>query len=802
MRTSGGFKLPKDAQGRVLSPLGLRMAELLLGDTFGELALYAVNCQRSATVMGGPRTAVTELVSVSKEVYDRSLRNLHLQDQLSLVAFFEKIPPFDAWPRAKLLRLVYRVKPRKLPHGASLCRPGQPVNCVSFVRKGQVRLAAYVALRAHVDARTFQERGALASVRSPPTRHVARAPSPATEGDGVEGGRAENNASLRRLRSTRRRARPPRPPPTAAAVTTVYETRRAGQGAGAGAEGGDASSPAVTFAASLASSAARPSLNPLGGHLAREAALKHMVRRGAALEPGVTPGRGAAAGKRRPATFHGGSGAQTEAAGGSEGGGGVTSDGGGDGGGGSGPQSSPSPLAMQLFRSTREGCGEGGAKALDAPALVEACSIGAGDAVGLYEASAGEPRHLFLATSQGACEVVDLRMEDFDRFVREDAVMLADLHESAAARHRERMERVRRSQRAMRRVAADVATQRTALTHATTRGQTAADRARALLLWVPPDGRGTPQLAPRDAAFDAAGSGAEPGSVDALAALSGHRAGRSSEALRLCLDQPEGPERRRLQMQHWLTVNGAPSWAASVALVPPRSPLIPPLPRTGAGNGAEEGGGEWSVAARSMWFASPARGPLSVSQAEVQRRRRAAAAAEARQREREAWSALIGAGKALPGRELEVVHGHGDEAARREEELDDETIARDAARFAGDDPEVQDFELAVRAGVWGGRPQRIKAWVGRARARAEGVLARRRRFSLWAIADCPAHAALSPCRFERRKSRAEGGTVSRWRPCATACPPRRRGRTRRLTACTSAQPPVILRACRTRPSAR
>uniref|UniRef100_A0A0L8IEW7 Cyclic nucleotide-binding domain-containing protein n=1 Tax=Octopus bimaculoides TaxID=37653 RepID=A0A0L8IEW7_OCTBM len=127
--------LKNDKQELDRSKLGNFVCNLVPGDPFGEVALLSTDSIRTATVIADE---ITDLMVVSKALYERSVKDVLTWEFQQKIAFICAHPLFWGWShkyRHQLAMAVYKIV---LSYDEILIRQREPVTCIYFVLTGQV----------------------------------------------------------------------------------------------------------------------------------------------------------------------------------------------------------------------------------------------------------------------------------------------------------------------------------------------------------------------------------------------------------------------------------------------------------------------------------------------------------------------------------------------------------------------------------------------------------------------------------------------------------------------------------------
>eukprot|EP00106_Octopus_bimaculoides_P003675 XP_014771117.1 PREDICTED: uncharacterized protein LOC106869764 [Octopus bimaculoides] len=122
--------LKNDKQELDRSKLGNFVCNLVPGDPFGEVALLSTDSIRTATVIADE---ITDLMVVSKALYERSVKDVLTWEFQQKIAFICAHPLFWGWShkyRHQLAMAVYKIV---LSYDEILIRQREPVTCIYFV---------------------------------------------------------------------------------------------------------------------------------------------------------------------------------------------------------------------------------------------------------------------------------------------------------------------------------------------------------------------------------------------------------------------------------------------------------------------------------------------------------------------------------------------------------------------------------------------------------------------------------------------------------------------------------------------
>ncbi|CAL1533253.1 unnamed protein product [Lymnaea stagnalis] len=107
------------------------------GKSFGELALINADCVRNATIIADE---ATDLLSVDRDLYNRSLRAFQTHEFEQRKDFVSNFPMFHSWaPRYKKM-MAMSLKKHVLQFEDTIVKQGSSVDGIHFIIKGQVKI--------------------------------------------------------------------------------------------------------------------------------------------------------------------------------------------------------------------------------------------------------------------------------------------------------------------------------------------------------------------------------------------------------------------------------------------------------------------------------------------------------------------------------------------------------------------------------------------------------------------------------------------------------------------------------------
>eukprot|EP01135_Chromosphaera_perkinsii_P002406 Nk52_evm12s223 gene=Nk52_evmTU12s223 len=101
------------------------------------LAHYERRCTNFTLKVDDTFAGFCECVLIKKSEYDRAIRQAHVKDIESKVAFLSKCKPFKKWATSQVNRLADLTKWETVEAGTMLLDQGYPVNGIYFVREGE-----------------------------------------------------------------------------------------------------------------------------------------------------------------------------------------------------------------------------------------------------------------------------------------------------------------------------------------------------------------------------------------------------------------------------------------------------------------------------------------------------------------------------------------------------------------------------------------------------------------------------------------------------------------------------------------
>ena len=129
--------LDRDAKQKNPSLLGSKVAEILAGGTFGEIAMSRKNGRRMASALA---VFGTGLLKVDAETYNIALKASRdearqLENHLT---FLGQMPCFEGFTRLRLVHIAYEMKSRDISYGRYIQRQGKFANGLYLITRGQV----------------------------------------------------------------------------------------------------------------------------------------------------------------------------------------------------------------------------------------------------------------------------------------------------------------------------------------------------------------------------------------------------------------------------------------------------------------------------------------------------------------------------------------------------------------------------------------------------------------------------------------------------------------------------------------
>ncbi|XP_059170872.1 uncharacterized protein LOC131952283 isoform X2 [Physella acuta] len=127
------------ALGRALdrTKYGIYVGKIDAGKSFGELALINADCVRNATIIADEST---DLLSVDRDLYNRSLRAFQTHEFEQRKDFVSSFPMFHSWaPRYKKM-MAMSLKKQVLRFEDTIVKQGNAVDGIHFIIRGQVKI--------------------------------------------------------------------------------------------------------------------------------------------------------------------------------------------------------------------------------------------------------------------------------------------------------------------------------------------------------------------------------------------------------------------------------------------------------------------------------------------------------------------------------------------------------------------------------------------------------------------------------------------------------------------------------------
>lgn len=119
------------------SKYGIYVGKIDAGKSFGELALINADCVRNATIIADEPT---DLLSVDRDLYNRSLRAFQTHEFEQRKDFVSNFPMFHSWaPRYKKM-MAMSLKKHVLQFEDTIVKQGASVDGIHFIIKGQVKI--------------------------------------------------------------------------------------------------------------------------------------------------------------------------------------------------------------------------------------------------------------------------------------------------------------------------------------------------------------------------------------------------------------------------------------------------------------------------------------------------------------------------------------------------------------------------------------------------------------------------------------------------------------------------------------
>ncbi|GFO28020.1 CAMP-dependent protein kinase regulatory subunit [Plakobranchus ocellatus] len=116
---------------------GIYVGKIDAGKSFGELALINADCVRNATIISDEPT---DLLSVDRDLYNRSLRAFQAQEFAERKDFVAGFGMFQNWiPRYKKM-MAFSLKKKVLKFEDTIVKQGAPVDGIYFIIRGQVKI--------------------------------------------------------------------------------------------------------------------------------------------------------------------------------------------------------------------------------------------------------------------------------------------------------------------------------------------------------------------------------------------------------------------------------------------------------------------------------------------------------------------------------------------------------------------------------------------------------------------------------------------------------------------------------------
>ncbi|XP_013410681.1 uncharacterized protein LOC106173900 isoform X1 [Lingula anatina] len=117
--------------------LGIFITTLDEGKSFGEVALITEDCVRTATVIADTKT---DLLVVSRELFNRCLRAAQEQEFNAKMAFVNNCEYFCSWQPKYKRQLAMSLIRQFVAFDEKLMKQGEPVKGIYFIIRGQVKL--------------------------------------------------------------------------------------------------------------------------------------------------------------------------------------------------------------------------------------------------------------------------------------------------------------------------------------------------------------------------------------------------------------------------------------------------------------------------------------------------------------------------------------------------------------------------------------------------------------------------------------------------------------------------------------
>ncbi|XP_013410687.1 uncharacterized protein LOC106173902 [Lingula anatina] len=124
-------------------PYGAYVTSLDEGKSFGEVALITEDCVRTASVIVDTKT---DLLVVSRELFNRCLRAAKEQEFNAKMAFVNNCEYFCSWqPKCKRQLAMSLIK-RTIPFDGLILKQGDPVEGIFYIIRGQVKITMQPSL--------------------------------------------------------------------------------------------------------------------------------------------------------------------------------------------------------------------------------------------------------------------------------------------------------------------------------------------------------------------------------------------------------------------------------------------------------------------------------------------------------------------------------------------------------------------------------------------------------------------------------------------------------------------------------
>ncbi|XP_055900490.1 uncharacterized protein LOC106079331 isoform X3 [Biomphalaria glabrata] len=116
---------------------GIYIGKIDNGKSFGELALINADCVRNATIIADEPT---DLLSVDRDLYNRSLRAFQAHEFEQRKDFVSSFPMFNSWATRYKKMMAMSLKKQVLQFEDTIVKQGNSVDGIHFIIKGQVKI--------------------------------------------------------------------------------------------------------------------------------------------------------------------------------------------------------------------------------------------------------------------------------------------------------------------------------------------------------------------------------------------------------------------------------------------------------------------------------------------------------------------------------------------------------------------------------------------------------------------------------------------------------------------------------------